>query len=245
MARLMAIINLTPDSFWGPSRVAAGDFAARARTLIARGADIIDVGAVSTRPGASAVSEGEEWRRLEPALCQYLSEGMRVPLSVDTTRSAIVRKVYDMVGPFIVNDISAGEEDPGMLPLVGELGLEYVAMHKRGTPSTMDALCGYPYGVVEELLRYFREFDIRASAYGIDKWILDPGLGFAKTPEQCLEILLELRRLKDLGHPVLVGAADKRFTRCGLRLPDGTELTSDVAERLADCNGADILRVHL
>ena len=99
-----------------------------------------------------------------------------------------------------------------MLPTVGRLGLPYIAMHKRGNPRTMDARCDYPGGVVEELTAYFQAFERRAEAYGIHEWILDPGLGFAKTPEQNWEILRRLGELKAFGRPVLVGAADKRFT---------------------------------
>ena len=134
-------------------------------------------------------------------------------ISVDTTRAEIVRRVYNTIGPFIVNDISAGEDDPGMLPLVAELGLSYIAMHKRGTPSDMDSFCSYGGDVVQELLEYFSEFSRKAASMGISDWILDPGLGFAKTPAQCWEILERLSEFKVFGRPVLIGAADKRFTR--------------------------------
>ena len=227
----MAIVNLTPDSFWAPSRVRAGQARERIRELCAQGAEIIDLGAVSTRPGAADVSLQAEWRRLRPVVRSW--EG-GVTLSVDTTRAEIVRQVYDAVGPFLVNDISAGEDDPDMLPTVGRLGLGYVAMHKRGNPRTMDAQCDYPEGIMVALEAYFAEFAQKAEAYGIRDWILDPGLGFAKTAEQNWEILEQLERLKRFGRPVLVGAADKRFT--------GGD--TERAHRLALQHGADILRVH-
>lgn len=226
----MGIINLTPDSFFPDSRCSVQDAAARIARMLDDGADIIDIGAVSTRPGAGDVGTEEEWRRLSPVL--PMLEGVR--FSVDTTSAEIVRRVFREAGPFIVNDISAGEDDPEMLPAVAGLGLEYVAMHKRGNPRTMDSMCAYPRGVVDELTGYFRNFADRAEAMGIRNWVLDPGFGFAKTEEQNLELLERLGEFKALGRPILVGIADKRFTH------------GDTGKyhRIALRNGADILRVH-
>ena len=231
MTHIMAIVNLTPDSFHAPSRVAAEQAGARIRTLCAQGADIIDLGAVSTRPGAAEVPPEEEWRRLAPVLRAWDAPAL---LSVDTTRAEIVRRVYDCVGPFLVNDISAGEDDPDMLATVGRLGLPFVAMHKRGGPRTMDALCDYPEGVVPALVAYFSDFARRAEEHGIAEWVLDPGLGFAKTAEQNWEILEKLEWLCGFDRPILIGAADKRFT--------GGD--TEKAHRLALAHGAEILRVH-
>ena len=227
----MAILNLTPDSFHAPSRSTAEQAGERIRELLEQGADMIDIGAVSTRPGASHVDRETEWSRLEPVLKAY--DGSYA-LSIDTTDSEIVRRAFDTVGPFMVNDISAGEHDIAMLPTVGRLGLGYIAMHKRGNPQTMDSHTGYENGVMSELLSYFRDFELRAVEAGISDWVIDPGLGFAKTHEQNWEILEHLRELKVLGRRILVGAADKRFT-CG---------DTEKAHRLAIRNGADILRVH-
>lgn len=226
----MGIINLTPDSFFPDSRCSVQDAAARMARMLDDGADIIDIGAVSTRPGAGDVGTEEEWRRLSPVL--PMLEGVR--FSVDTTSAEIVRRVFREAGPFIVNDISAGEDDPEMLPAVAGLGLEYVAMHKRGNPRTMDSLCSYPRGVVAELAGYFQNFADRAEALGIRNWVLDPGFGFAKTEEQNLELLERLGEFKTLGHPILVGIADKRFTHGD----------TEKYHRIALQNGADILRVH-
>ncbi len=231
MAKIMAVVNLTPDSFHAPSRVSAERAQERVRALLDAGADIVDLGAVSTRPGASDVPAGEEWRRLEPVLRTW---DPSVPLSVDTTRAEIVRRVYDCVGPFTVNDISAGHDDAQMLATVGRLGLPYVAMHKRGNPRSMDALCDYPAGVVPALVEYFEEFGRKAEDAGIAEWVLDPGLGFAKTAEQNWEILEKLDWLRGFDRPILIGAADKRFT--------GGD--TERAHRLAIQHGADILRVH-
>lgn len=226
----MGIINLTPDSFFPDSRCSVQDAAARIARMLDDGADIIDIGAISTRPGAGDVGTEEEWRRLSPVL--PMLEGVR--FSVDTTSAEIVRRVFREAGPFIVNDISAGEDDPEMLPAVAGLGLEYVAMHKRGNPRTMDSLCSYPRGVVAELAGYFKNFADRAEALGIRNWVLDPGFGFAKTEEQNLELLERLGEFKTLGRPILVGIADKRFTHGD----------TEKYHRIALQNGADILRVH-
>lgn len=220
----MAVLNLTPDSFWAPSRYNMGVFGS--------GADIIDIGAVSTRPGAEPVSEETEWARLESVLGR-LPEGVTV--SIDTSRSSIVRRAYGLIGPFIVNDISAGEDDPQMLAAVAQLGLTFVAMHKRGTPRTMDTLTDYPGGVVPALLDYFTDFSSKASAAGVKDWILDPGFGFAKTDAQNMELLRHLGEFKRFGRPVLAGIADKRFTKG----------RSEVLQKVALLCGADIIRVHI
>ena len=231
MAKIMAVVNLTPDSFFAPSRVRAREAADRVRLLLDAGADLIDLGAVSTRPGAADVSLREEWRRLVPVVRAW---DRGVPLSVDTTRAEIVRRVFAAAGSFWVNDISAGEDDPDMLETAGRLGLTYVAMHKRGNPRTMDAQTAYPDGILPALTAYFLEFARKAERAGITDWILDPGLGFAKTAEQNWEILEKLEALRVFGRPILIGAADKRFT--------GGD--TEKANRLALEHGADILRVH-
>ena len=235
---LMGVVNLTPDSFRPETRAMSLE-AARARIadLVARGCSIIDFGAVSTRPGAVDVPVEEEWRRLEPILAA--SEKGIPTLSVDTTNAEIVRRTYRLIGRFLVNDISAGEDDPAMLETVAELGLPYVAMHKRGNPRSMDALTDYPQGVVKAVDEYFEGFAARAEALGIKDWILDPGFGFAKTAEQNWELLENLPALRHFGRPILVGVADKRFTHTPN--PFGS---SQNAERLAEERGADILRIH-
>ena len=264
---LMGIINLTPDSFYGPSRVwsdsgfDADALQARIDDLLARGCSILDLGAVSTRPGAEDVSEEEEWRRLRPALRMAAEAGGANPegsahrgtdyfgrgsasvqplrISIDTTRSGIVRRVFDEIGPFIVNDISAGEDDAQMLATVAELGLPYVAMHKRGGPKSMDALTDYPEGVTAAVMQYFREFEARAAEAGIADWILDPGFGFAKTSQQNWQLLRDLEQFRIFRRPILAGVADKRFTKDPLF--NGGDLQT--AERMA-AQVADILRIH-
>lgn len=229
--KLMGIVNLTPDSFLPSSRCVGDEALQRINRLLEQGADIIDIGAVSTRPGAAPVSENEEWSRLEYVI-SHLPKG--IIFSIDTTRSGIVKRVYETAGPFIVNDISAGEDDPQMLRTVSELNLRYIAMHKRGTPTTMDTLCDYPGGVVRAVKEYFSDFEIKAGTYGITDWILDPGFGFAKTPEQNMELLKALSEFKIFGKEILVGISGKRFTR-------GRE---EECLKMAKDGGADILRVH-
>ena len=255
----MGIVNLTPDSFFAPSRVRSGsELEARINDLIFRGCTILDFGAVSTRPGATDVPLEEEWRRLSIGLraqtgrfCAPIQENMtsshktgdsahRVVLSVDTFRAEIVRRVYNLVGPFIVNDISAGEDDPEMLSTVAGLHLPYIAMHKRGNPRSMDTLNEYPLGVTGAVLDYFEEFSIKAGKTGIKDWILDPGFGFAKNSEQNWELLGNLKEFRRFGKPILVGVADKRFTKD----PKFNRGDPSYAERLAVQLGTDILRIH-
>ena len=166
-------------------------------------------------------------------------------VSVDTTSAEIVQRVYGRIGRFIVNDISAGEDDPQMLPTVAELGLPYIAMHKRGNPRSMDSLTDYPQGVVAAVDGYFRDFAARAEELGVSEWILDPGFGFAKSAEQNWELLENLPALRHFGRPILVGVADKRFTRTSNPFAaEGPASGSAYAERLAGERGADILRIH-
>ena len=166
------------------------------------------------------------------------------PVSIDTTSAEIVRRTYGRIGRFIVNDISAGEDDPEMLPTVAELGLPYIAMHKRGNPRSMDALTEYPQGVVQAINDYFEQFAKKAEKLGIKEWILDPGFGFAKTAEQNWELLEKLPTLRHFGRPILVGVADKRFTHTPNPFAPGQVPSSQYAERLAEERGADILRIH-
>ena len=248
----MGILNLTGDSFFAGSRMlepdgsfAEGRFRARVSRMLSDGADILDLGAVSTRPGAADVSEEEEWRRLEPAVRLLRDKYPTAVFSVDTTRSGIVERVFDLAGPFIVNDISAGEDDAAMLSVAARLGLRYVAMHKRGTPSSMQSLTDYPSGVVEAVLEYFRAFSLKASDAGIEDWILDPGFGFAKTVSQNYELLAGLRAFRQFGRPILVGVSRKSMIWKPLGItPEEALPATQVVHYKALEAGADILRVH-
>ena len=232
--RIMGILNLNGDSFYAPSRYNM--------SVMEAGPDIVDIGAVSTRPGAGEVYEEDEWSRLKPVL-RTLDTGVAV--SIDTTRAGIIERACDLLGrPVIVNDISAGEDDPAMLSTVGHLGLEYIAMHKRGTPATMQSLCDYE-DVVEDVLEYFKMFALKAAENGISDWILDPGFGFAKTVEQNYQLMEGLERFTSLGRPVLVGISRKSFIYRPLGLgPEDVLTATQVMHMAALERGADILRVH-
>ncbi|MBP3563560.1 MAG: dihydropteroate synthase [Bacteroidales bacterium] len=246
---IMGIVNLTEDSYFPESRCGSvGAVLERVSRMLDEGADIIDIGACSTRPGSLPVGEEEEWRRLSPVLPVLVAEFPSIRISIDTYWSSVVRRTYDLTGDFIVNDISAGEDDPMMLTTVGELGLQYVAMHKRGTPLDMQERCDYE-DVVSDVAAYFESFAAKASDAGITDWILDPGFGFAKTLEQNYELLGGLGRLCRSygGHTprILVGVSRKSMIRnlLGISVEDSLPATQAV-HMAALLNGADILRVH-
>ena len=244
--QILGIVNLTDDSYYAPSRAASCEaFLERVRQMVAEGADVVDIGACSTRPGSQAVGAEEEWRRLEPALAALRGEFPDLRVSIDTYWASVVERVYDRIGPFIVNDISAGAYDAAMLPLVGRLGLPYIAMHMRGTPETMQSLTDYPKGVTAEVLRYFKAFAKKAAKAGVSNWILDPGFGFAKTVEQNWTLLEELDQLQALQMPILVGVSRKSmiYKRFGIT-PEASLPATQVAHYMALQRGATWLRVH-
>ena len=244
--RILGIVNLTDDSYFAPSRVDGSEaLLQRVGTMLREGADRIDLGACSTRPGSKPVGADEEWRRLEPALRAVRQAFPDTGISLDTYWASVVERAYDCIGPFLVNDISAGAYDTAMLPLVGRLGLPYVAMHLRGTPETMQSLTDYPRGVTAEVLKYFRAFAKRAAKAGVTDWILDPGFGFAKTVEQNWTLLEELDRLQVLQMPVLVGVSRKSmiYKRFGIT-PEEALPATQVAHYMALERGATWLRVH-
>lgn len=246
---IMGIVNLTDDSFYPGSRclreggIFNGEsFRARIRKMVDEGAGILDLGACSTRPGSRPVSEEEEWERLRPGLLATAQECPGTVISIDTFRPGIVSRAYDLIGPFIVNDVSGGSGD--MWSLVGELGLEYVAMHTRGTPETMQKLTEYD-DVTLEVIRFFETIAETASRYGVRDWILDPGFGFAKTVEQNWALLREMDRLGKFGRPILAGLSRKSFLYKPLGLtPDEVLTATQVADFIALDKGAGILRVH-
>ncbi len=242
---IMGIVNITDDSYYAKSRCSGiADAVCRVETMLAEGATIVDIGACSTRPGSIPVGAEEEWKRLEPVLKAIRQSFPDVPISIDTYWSEVVSKAYDLIGSFIVNDISAGEDDPMMLQVVGGLGLKYVAMHKRGTPVTMSMLTDYN-DVVGDLVAFFKEFEEKALQFEIKDWILDPGFGFAKTVGQNYEILSRLGELKVLQRPLLVGVSRKSMIYKLLNItPEESLAATQVVHLKALQMGADILRVH-
>ena len=244
---IVGIVNLTDDSYFSQSRCASVEAAlSLAGRHISEGATVLDIGACSTRPGALMLGAEDEWRRLEPALKAIREAYPEVKISVDTVWSSVVEKTFGLIGEFIVNDISAGEDDPEMLPAVGRLGLTYIAMHKRGNPMTMCGLTDYG-DVVEEVFAYFEDFAIRAEAAGIREWIVDPGFGFAKTSEQNYELLRSLAKFRTIGgdRRILVGVSRKSMIYRFLGVtPEDSLPATQVVHLKALENGADMLRVH-
>lgn len=264
--KIMGIVNLTDNSYFASSRCLGRDGAPdidrtmeRIGRMLAEGADIIDIGACSTRPGSVPVGEAEECRRLEPVLREAWQRWPCLTISVDTYWAGVaemaaavanedgrsaVPTVTESADRLIINDISAGEDDPGMLPLVGRLGLPYIAMHKRGTPATMQTLCDYS-DVTGDLLDYFRIFQKKAASYGIRNWILDPGFGFAKTIGQNYQLLKDLPRFLEFGRPILVGISRKSmiYKLFGIT-PEEALPQTQVLHAAAIYGGASILRVH-
>lgn len=249
---IMGIVNITDNSYFPESRCLDcegnpdfGRIIARTEKMLREGATIIDVGACSTRPGSDPVGEEEEWRRLGPVLKELRKAFPEVEISVDTYWASVVSRAYDLVGPFIVNDISSGEDDPEMLGTVGALRLPYIAMHKRGTPKTMQTLTDYPEGVVAEVAKYFRGFAEKADAAGIKEWILDPGFGFAKTIDQNYKLLAGMEKVTAEGHRTLVGVSRKSMIyRLFNTSPEVSLPETQVLHLAALQKGADILRVH-
>lgn len=247
----MGIVNATPDSYFAPSRFLSDGRldALRLRetvlTMCREGADIIDIGACSTRPGSEAPSEEEEWRRLEPALRALRDDMPQFQLSIDTFRADIIQRSADIWGrAFIANDISAGLEDAYMLPTVSRLGLPYIAMHKRGTAMNMQSMCAYA-DVTSEVASFFDGFAARAEDAGIRDWWLDPGFGFAKNAAQNYQMLRELSEFQRFKRPVLAGISRKSFIYRPLGLTQDTVLPQTQAlHALAIQEGAEILRVH-
>lgn len=252
--QVMGIINVNNESFFSGSRfTAAQEVADKIEEMAAQGASIIDLGACSTRPGSTPVSLEQEWEYLKGVLELLARENLRgIRISIDTFRSGIVRRAYDIIGEFIVNDISAGEDDPCMLSTVGELGLPYIAMHKRGTPSTMQQMCDYPNGVVEAVTDYFKDFEARAAACGIKEYIMDPGFGFAKNMEQNYTLFKGMPQMKSeiagfagVERKLLVGISRKGMIWKPLGITPDEALAGTCAMNLqALLLGADIIRVH-
>lgn len=244
--QVMAIVNVTDDSFYKESRCSADVVIATAvERAVENGASIIDIGGYSSRPMAGEVPVEEEWRRVEQGLRVARGISADVVLSVDTFRAEVARRALEGFGPLIINDISAGEADVAMADVVAEFDVPYVAMHMRGTPATMQSLTEYPEGVVSEVLAYFHKRVAWLRERGIREIILDPGFGFSKSLEQNYELLSGVHCLTELGCPVLVGVSRKSMIYRALGITPAEALNGTTAlhwEALRQ--GASILRVH-
>lgn len=246
---LMGILNVTPDSFSDGGQFNTLDAALQqAQHMANMGAHILDIGGQSTRPQAEDVSLEEEVQRVVPIIAALRRDGEpnTIPISIDTTKAEVARAAV-AAGADLVNDISGATFDPAMLPTVAELGVPIVLMHLRGTPKTMQRLTDYQ-NLIEDIAEFFASRAEAAIAAGIaaNRIILDPGIGFAKTFAQNLQILRQLPQLRSLGFPLLVGTSRKSFIGHILNQADpqqrvwGTAATCCAAIE----GGADILRVH-
>ncbi len=242
---IMGVLNVTPDSFSDGGRFLDPAAAlAQAETMVAEGADLIDVGAESTRPGSGPVDEPEELRRLMPVI-EALAPRIAVPLSVDTTKAGVAQRALD-AGASLVNDISALRFDPRMAPVVAKTGAGVVLMHMQGTPQTMQRAPQYG-DVVTEVRAFLAARMTAALEAGIrpDQILLDPGFGFGKTVAHNLTLLARLDEVATLGRPVVAGVSRKTFIGQTLAREVGDRLMGTAAAvALAVERGARLVRVH-
>jgi len=244
-AMVMGIVNVTPDSFSdGGQFLNSAAAAARGLEMVAQGAEIIDLGGESTRPGAKPVSEGEELRRVLPVV-QRLAAQVKVPISIDTQKPAVARAALQ-AGASVVNDIAAGGNDDEMWRVVAEANAGYVCLHMQGTPRTMQL--NPVYGdVVQEVGDFFVERLEGLKRAGVDavQVVLDPGIGFGKTLEHNLQLLAGLGRFTKLGRPVLLGVSRKSFIGKLLGVEVPARLPAALAcACLAVEAGAQMIRAH-
>jgi dihydropteroate synthase len=243
---VMGIINVTPDSFSGDSLgddVAA--VVAQARRMHAEGADLLDVGGLSTRPGSEPVSPDEELRRVVPVV-ERLAAEVPLPISVDTYRATVAEGAL-RAGAHIVNDITGFREDPAILDVAARHGAAVIAMHIQGRPATMQQHPHYT-DLLGEVIAYLRESVAQAVAAGVPReriWV-DPGIGFGKTLAHNLELLRRLGELRVLGQPILIGTSRKGFIgRLLGGVPPAERVTGTGATlAVSICHGADVVRVH-
>ncbi len=244
-ALVMGILNITPDSFYKGSRVQdPGKVAGRAVEMIGQGADILDVGACSSRPGADDITEAEETKRLEKALKAIRKSLPDALLSVDTFRSDVARMAVTQFGVDMINDISGGRFDERMFQTIASLRVPYIIMHMKGRPSNMQEHAVYN-DVIGEITDFFSDRIMRLNRLGVRDIIVDPGFGFAKTPGQGFEILNRLEAFHVFRQPLMVGISRKsmiyKTLKCG---PDEALNGSTVLHTVALMKGASILRVH-
>ncbi len=243
--RLMGILNVTPDSFYGKSRFPDADAAIRrGLELYEEGADIIDIGGESTRPGSDPVSVQEELNRVVPVISS-LAKKIPIPLSIDTMKPEVAEAAIH-AGASIINDVT-GFSHPEMRRLAAISKLPICVMHMQGSPKTMQKKPSYPEGIIEHLTAYFEHRIELLLVNGVshDQIILDPGIGFGKTVADNLEILHNVRRLKDIGFPLLVGISRKSFLSKILNRPAEELLAATLALNTVHIiNGVDIIRVH-
>lgn len=240
---VMGIVNVTPDSFFAASRVDGDGLLSRVAVMIDEGADILDIGGYSTRPGAAEVSADEELARLLPAVNRVREAYPDVIISVDTFRADVARKCVE-AGANIINDIGGGDLDPDMFATVADLKVPYVMMHMRGTPADMQSRTDYD-DVAADVLRDLAFKTDRLHQMGVCDVVVDPGFGFAKNVDQNFRLLASLRAFRSLGCAVLAGLSRKTMVWKELGItPDEALNGTTAVNMIALLNGADILRVH-
>ncbi|MGC3977208.1 MAG: dihydropteroate synthase [Paludibacteraceae bacterium] len=243
--QVMAIVNVTPDSFYGISRIfTEKEILSHIERALTEGATFIDVGAYSTRPQAVPISENEEFERLQSPLRAIRKHFPDVILSVDTFRSGIARYVVEEFGVQMINDVSGGTLDDNMFETIADLSIPYVLMHMRGTPQTMQQHTDYE-NLMSEIIHFFEKRVSQLIHLGVKDIILDPGFGFAKTLDQNYELLSKMSYLKEFSFPLLVGISRKSMIYKFLETTPELALNgTSVLHTLALLNGANILRVH-
>jgi dihydropteroate synthase len=242
---VVGIINVTPDSFYNGGKLENEKvLLSLVENMINDGAAIIDIGGISTRPGAPMVSTKIELERLMPAVSAVRKKFPGIPISIDTFRSWVAVRVIEEIGPIIVNDISGGSLDTTMFETVAKLGVPYVLTHIQGTPLNMQEDPQYD-DVIKDISTYFGEKVKRLTKLGVKDVIIDPGFGFGKTSEHNYELLNRLDSFKVFQLPVMVGLSRKSIVCKALKVkPDNALNGTSVVNTLALLGGADILRVH-
>jgi dihydropteroate synthase len=240
---VMGVVNITSDSFYDGGMYNSTEGAIkRAEQLIAEGADIIDLGAASTRPGAEDIGPEEELKKSLPVL-DYLVNHHKVPVSIDTFHSSVAKEAVEH-GAYMINDISGGGLDNKMYQTIGKLKVPYVLMHIQGTPKTMQVEPHYT-NVVEEVYEYFEKCIEQLKSAGVEQIIIDPGFGFGKTVEHNFALLKNLHRFKNFGCPLMTGLSRKSMINKVLKTKPENALTGTIAlNTIALLNGTNILRVH-
>jgi dihydropteroate synthase len=243
--KIMGILNVTPDSFYKGSRFRSEkEIIAGAQRMIVEGADFIDIGGYSSRPGAEDISAEEEKSRVLTAIGYVSKEFPGAIISVDTFRAEIAREAVCEYGAHMVNDISGGDADPGMAKLIAELNVPYIIMHMQGNPGTMHKDPVYE-DVVSEILMWMGQKTVSLRAAGIKDIIIDPGFGFGKNSNHNFEILRRLNEFRITGMPLLVGLSRKSLIWKTLGVtPEQALNGTTVLNTIALMKGADILRVH-
>lgn len=240
---IMGILNSTPDSFFEGSRVNTESGLAVAREMIHDGADIIDIGGYSSRPGAKEVSVSEEIERVVPLISAIRSEFEDILISIDTFRPEVAQAALK-VGADIINDISGGQHNEEIYSIAAQFSAPYILMHMRGTPENMSTLTDYSH-LIKDLQSYFSNQIDKAKKAGVKDLIIDPGFGFAKTIDQNYSLMKKLDTFQLHGFPVLVGISRKSMIYKKLEVTAGESLNGTTALNMYALNkGAAILRVH-